>query len=587
VEVHLLSPAERIVPLTKEDERGYWSAVVDDVWPGALYRFRLDGEQERPDPASQSQPDGVHGPSQVVDTNFDWNDTNWQGVPLDQHVFYELHVGTFTQEGTFDAIIPHLTALRELGVTSIELMPVAQFPGVRNWGYDGVYPYAVQNSYGGATGLKRLVNAAHQQGLAVVLDVVYNHLGPEGNYLGDFAPYFTDCYKTPWGQAVNFDGPESDEVRRFFIDNACWWIEEFHVDGLRMDATHFIFDTSANPVLREFAEAIHGVGARLRRHVHLFPESDNNDVRWLQPAERGGFALDAQWNDDFQHAVFTMLPGAEAGAYKQDYGRFDQLVKAYEVGYVYTGEYSPYRKRRHGNDSSQEHGSKFVVFVQNHDQVGNRPRGDRICTQTDLEATKLGAAAMILSPYLPLIFMGEEHGEPRPFLYFVDHGDPQLIEAVREGRKEEFGHFMEGEEPPDPQSRETMEKCCIQHELREHGDHKALWEWHRELLRLRRELPPLAELDRKYQLVHAFEEERVLAIERTTADNDQRVLVVLGFNEDAVSLRVPEGRWSKVLDSGDSGWGGAGESLPAELGGGDLLELPRCCAAVYAMSGAS
>lgn len=573
VELHLLAPIDRFYKLEK-DERGYWHAMLDEVEPGARYLYRLDGKVEWPDPASKFQPDGVHKASQVVAAEYEWSDQDWFGIPLTQHVIYELHVGTFTKEGTFDAITEHLGALKELGVTAIELMPVAQFPGTRNWGYDGVYPYAVQNSYGGPAGLKRLVNAAHHTGLAVILDVVYNHLGPEGNYLSQFGPYFTDIYKTPWGSAINYDGPNSEEVRHFFANNACCWIEEFHLDGLRLDATHFVFDTSARPFLRYLGRRVKETADYVNRRIYLFAESDNNDVRWVQPADLGGFGMNAQWNDDFQHALITILPAVDAGAYTNDYGDFRQLVKAYEEGFVFSGEYSKYRKRRHGNSSRQIHGKRLVVFVQNHDQVGNRPLGDRICTQISHEGAKLAAGAVALAPYLPLLFMGEEYGEQAPFLYFVDHGDPALIEAVRKGRKEEFSHFMKDMEPADPQDENTMKQCVLNHELRSSGRHKALWQFHRELLRLRREIGPLTDLSKENLRVHSFENERSIVMHRR--DLEDEALVILCFSTAAVQLAVPlhGGEYVKVLDSTEEQWLGPGSGLP------DILSCESACAAI-------
>jgi len=338
----------------------------------------------------------------VVDPDFRWDDHLWEGIPLQAYVLYEIHVGTFTPEGTFDAVITHLDELKELGITAIELMPNAQFSGARNWGYDGVFPFAVQSSYGGPWGLKRLVNACHQKEVAVVLDVVYNHLGPEGNYLGDFGPYFTDRYRTPWGHAINFDGPHSDEVRRFFIENALYWITEFHIDALRIDAVHAILDFSAEHFLRELASAVNKRARSLNRRVYIIAESALNDTEVIRSRKLGGHGLDAQWNDDFHHALHTLLTKEEKGYYK-DFGRFKHLVKAFSDGFVYSGEYSPYRGRRHGNSSRHIPADRFVVFAQNHDQVGNRMRGERLSSLVSFEGLKLAAGTVILSPYIPLL----------------------------------------------------------------------------------------------------------------------------------------------------------------------------------------
>jgi malto-oligosyltrehalose trehalohydrolase len=385
VEVHLISPIDRLMPLQR-DERGYHSGVVDDVPCGADYLFRLDDDHERPDPASRWQPGGVHGPSRVVDPWFEWMDSGWPGLPLKDYIIYELHVGTFDQAGTFDGVIAHLAELKELGITAIELMPVAQFPGTRNWGYDGVYPFAVQDSYGGPAGLKRLVNAAHREGLAVVLDVVYNHLGPEGNYLGQFAPYFTDRYRTPWGAALNFDGPESDEVRRYFTENALYWIAEFHMDALRLDAVHAIRDFSAVPFLEELAEACHREAEARHRHIHVIAESDLNMARHILPRDLGGYGMDAQWSDDFHHCLHVLLTGERAGYYG-DYGEVDQMAKVWREGYAFTGEPSRYRRRRHGSSPRRNPVKQFVVCGQNHDQIGNRRLGDR-WSATDISISR-------------------------------------------------------------------------------------------------------------------------------------------------------------------------------------------------------
>ncbi|MBD3290350.1 malto-oligosyltrehalose trehalohydrolase, partial [candidate division KSB1 bacterium] len=440
VELKLKKTTERTIRMSR-DRRGYWHATVKDISVHTNYTYLLNGETERPDPASFWQPHGVHQASQVVNhKKFRWTDKEWSGISLKEMIIYELHVGTFTEKGTFKEIIPRLKRLLELGVNTIEIMPVAQFPGERNWGYDGVYPFAVQNSYGDPDSLKKLVNECHKLGLAVVLDVVYNHLGPEGNYLRDFGPYFTDKYKTPWGEAVNFDDEFSDEVRNYFIENALYWFDNYHIDALRLDAIHAIFDMSAKKFLQELAERVQQFSHdNLRKH-YLIAESDLNNSTVISPREMGGYGLDAQWADDFHHSVHTLLTGEEAGYY-QDFGETGHLIKALENAVVYTGQYSEYRKRSHGNSYRDQHASQFVVAIQNHDQVGNRMMGERLSHLISFEGLKLAAGVLLLSPYIPLIFMGEEYGESSPFLYFVSHGDPNLIKAVREGRKSEFKSF--------------------------------------------------------------------------------------------------------------------------------------------------
>jgi maltooligosyltrehalose trehalohydrolase len=563
VEVHLVFPREALFPL-KKDDRGYFSGEVEGVEPGYLYVYRLNGAQEFPDPASRFQPQGVHGPSQVVDPSFSWEDGGWHGIPLRDYVIYELHVGTFTPEGTFAAIIPYLDELKELGITAVELMPVAQFPGNRNWGYDGVYPYAVQKSYGGPEGLKKLVNACHQRGLAVVLDVVYNHLGPEGNYLANLGPYFTQRYCTPWGSAVNFDGPGSDEVRRFFIGNALSWISEYHIDSLRLDALHAIVDMSPRPFLAELADTVHRARERLNRQVFLMAESDLNDVRLLRAPELGGYGLDAHWNDDFHHAVHTLLTGEKTGYYL-DFGYLEQLAKAWREGFIYSGEYSPYRRRRHGSSSREVAAQRWVVFAQNHDQVGNRLGGDRLRHLVSLEALKLAAGTVLLSPFIPLVFMGEEYGDPAPFLYFVSHGDPELIEAVRRGRQEEFEAFNWPGEPPDPQAEETFAQASLDHKLRQEGEHKVLLEFYREALRVRRELTWLTDLGRQDREVRGYEREKLLWVRMLGERGEAVLLAHFGREELMLTLPWPEGRWRRRLDSSDSKWQGPGSQAPASI----------------------
>jgi maltooligosyltrehalose trehalohydrolase len=574
VEVHLQTPHERLVPLARR-RHGYHEAIVEGVAPGTLYRYRLDGAMERPDPASRSQPEDVHGPSQVVDTHFDWDDGSWCGIPLREYILYELHVGTFTPEGTFDAIIPHLPALKALGITAIELMPIAQFPGQRNWGYDGVYPFAVQHSYGGPQGLKRLVQACHQHGLAVVLDVVYNHLGPEGNYLADYGPYFTERYKTPWGGALNFDGPYSDEVRRFFIDNALFWVTEFRIDALRLDAVHAILDHSAQPFLQELGLTLQARAEQLNRRIYAIAESALNDTRIVRPRELGGYGLDAQWNDDFHHALRVLLTDDRNGYY-QDFGTLEHLAKAFREGFVYSGDYSEYRRRRHGNSSHAIPAQQLVVFAQNHDQVGNRMFGERLSQLISLEALKLAASAVLLSPFIPLLFMGEEYGEVAPFQFFISHLDPHLVDAVRRGRREEFADFAWQGDPPDPQDIATFQRATLQHHLRFEGHHRILLGFYQELLELRKELPALAQLSKEHMQVLGFEAEKILYVRRWCAV--QEVWMMLHFGRAPTSLQSPwsSGHWQKRLDSAEQRWGGPGSPVGSAIapGGEVTLTLP-------------
>lgn len=578
VEVRLVGPRDRRVPMQARNG-GYYYALVEGVEPGALYLYRLNDAKERPDPASRFQPQGVHGPSQVVDGTFDWQDSSWRGLPLEQYIIYELHVGTFTPEGTFEAVIPHLEELKQLGVTAIELMPVAQFPGRRNWGYDGVYPFAVQDSYGGPQGLKRLVSACHGLGLALVLDIVNNHLGPEGNYLADFGPYFTHRYRTPWGPAINFDGAHSDEVRRYFIDNALYWVTEFHVDALRLDAVHAIVDPSARPFLEELGIAVHHRARQLERNIWVIPENDRNDARLIRPREEGGLGLDAQWSDDLHHALHTLLTG-EADGYYVDFGRIEHLVKAFTEGFVYSGQYSAYRRRRHGNSSRDIPAHRFVVCAQNHDQVGNRRMGKRLSQLVTLEGLKLAAATVLLSPFVPLLFAGEEYGETSPFLYFVHHSDPSLIEAVRKGRREEFSRFAWRGEIPDPQDESTFQRCKLRRALREERHHRVLYDFYKELIRLRKGLPALACLNKDGVQAVGHESEKVLFVRRWSSDD--QIFAVFNFGEAPATLSFPvsPGPWTLRLDSSEPRWAGTGGAIPDKLSstGKVVITLgPRAC----------
>ncbi len=563
VEVHIVSPEEMIVPLARGDQ-GYHQAIVEGVVPGCLYFYRLDSEKEHPDPASRFQPQGVHGPSQILDSRFPWEEQNWLGLPLEEYIVYELHVGAFTKEGTFDAIIPYLDELKDLGVTAVELMPVGQFPGNRNWGYDGAYPFAVQDSYGGPEGLKRLVNICHQKRLAVVLDVVYNHLGPEGNYIADFGPYFTDRYQTPWGAALNFDGPHSDEVRRFFIENAIYWLTEFHIDALRLDALHAILDISSYPFSEELAVAFHEQAVRMERQAYLIAESAANDARITRPLGLGGYGLDAQWNDDFHHSLHVLLTDEQTGYY-QDFGQLQHLTKAFQEGFVYSGQYSCYRQRRHGVSSKDIPAYRFVVFAQNHDQVGNRMSGKRLSQLVSFEALKLAAGVVLLSPFIPLLFMGEEYGETAPFPYFVSHSEPELVKAVRKGRQDEFAAFQWPGELPDPQDEATFLRARLNHDLRHDEQHHILLEFYRELIRLRKETPALAYLSKDNMDVRGIEEHKLLFLRRWNGDNEVIALFNLNNNRTSATLSVPAGCWHKRLDSAVERWQGEGSVVPQRL----------------------
>ncbi len=475
----------------KPERGGYFTCQKRDVPEGQRYAFSLNGGPPRPDPTSPWQPSGAGGPSAVLlPSSFEWSEGLWKGIPREALVIYELHVGTFTPQGTFEAIIPRLKELKDLGITAIEIMPVAQFPGGRNWGYDGVFLYAVQNTYGGPHGFRRLINACHQAGMAVILDVVYNHLGPEGNHLAEFGPYFTDRYKTPWGPALNYDDRGCDGVREFVLNNVRQWIGDYRLDGLRLDAVHAIYDFSARHILREIKRVADEEAARLGRPVHIIAESDLNDIRLLDHPERGGYGLDAQWSDDFHHAVHTVLTGERDGYYS-DFGEPEQLAKVLNKTFVYDGCFSEHRGRSHGAPAGEHPGDRFVVAVQNHDQVGNRARGDRLGTLLDPAGERLAAGLLLLSPYLPLIFMGQEYGETRPFPFFCSFFDPRLVEAVRKGRREEFQSFNWRVEVPDPQGEGTFESAKLSWSWPGESPQAGLRRLYRDLLRARREWPAL------------------------------------------------------------------------------------------------
>ncbi|WP_291858144.1 malto-oligosyltrehalose trehalohydrolase [Marinilabilia sp.] len=528
------------LPLNRSSS-GYWEGHDLPLSDGDIYSFILDGEKF-PDPASLSQPQGVHGVSQVVDLNhFPWNDDNWESPQLDELIIYELHTGTFSKEGTFYGIAAQLLQLKKLGINTIEIMPVAQFPGTRNWGYDGVCLYAVQESYGGARQLQELVDKCHALGIAVILDVVYNHLGPEGNYLPKFGPYFTDQYKTPWGDAINFDDAFSDDVRHFFMENAIMWLRDFHIDGLRLDAVHAIKDLSAHHFLAELKKKIEQLNRDYNRNHFLIAECDLNDVRYINPYVKGGFNLDAQWCDEFHHALHSLVTG-ETNGYYNDFKGISTLVKSYNHGYVYDGIYSPHRKKTFGTSTENQPGHKFVVFAQNHDQIGNRMLGDRLSELVSFEMQKIIAAAYLLSPFIPMLFMGEEYGEHNPFLYFVSHSEQELLKNVREGRKKEFKDFMGTQEPPDPQSENTFRKCILTPPQKWNIQQKKLFEWYRFLIQFRKQ-----QLSRNNDARQHFRAGNLsdCLIQLTIEKEDTKLLCFQNFGKTMVSVELS----GKILTS--------------------------------------
>ena len=544
--------------------QGYFRTNIAGVNDGAQYLYQLDDQRSLPDPASRFQPQGVHGPSQTVDTSsFSWTDQEWKGFRLERSIFYELHVGTYTQEGTFNALIPHLAYLADIGITTIELMPIAQFPGSRNWGYDGVYAFAPQNSYGGPAALQRFVDAAHGHGLAVALDVVYNHLGPEGNYLSAFGPYFTDQYRTPWGQAINFDGQGSDDVRRFFIENALYWLEDYHLDALRLDAVHGIFDFSARHILAELKSSVAQLSARLGRPLHLIAETDLNDARILHDPEHGGYGLDAQWSDDFHHSVHSLLTKEDRGYYS-DFRGIKPLATTLSDGWYYQGQYSHFRQRHFGSSPKGLAASKFVAFTQNHDQIGNRAFGERLTMLVDLESLKLAAGVNLLSPFMPLLFMGEEYGETAPFQYFTSHGDPDLVEAVRRGRREEFADFGWGEEVPDPQDNQTYQRSHLDLSLKKTGKHQTLFRFYQQLIRIRQEF------NLGSAPSHTVRELGDHALLLRFNIRPRGLAILFNFDERPVTLDPQdlEGNWIARLDSAAAAWNGSDNNLESGVDSG-------------------
>jgi len=510
----VFSPDGERIPMHK-NARGHFEVDHERFVPGARYGFSLDGGPLRPDPRSHFQPEGVHGPSELTAFDaFTWTDSGFRQAPLAGAVVYELHVGTFSPEGSFDGVIPKLDYLRDLGVTHVELLPVAAFPGERGWGYDGVALFAPHAAYGGPTALRRLVDACHARGLGVILDVVYNHLGPSGNYLGQFGPYFTDRYGTPWGEAVNYDGAGSDEVRRFVCDNAEYWFRHFHVDGLRLDAVHAIFDQSALHILEQLSSEVDDLSLELERPLILIAESHLNDPRFVRPRSQGGLGLASQWSDDFHHALRSVLTG-DRDAYYSDFGEIAHLAEALQHGFAYRGQYSQHRQHSYGRSPSGLAGRHFHVFCQNHDQIGNRAIGDRLGHRVNPGQQRIAAALTLLSPYVSMLFMGEEWGSKSPFLYFTDHSEPELAEAVRQGRRREFAAFgWDPERIPDPQAQSTFAASKLVWDELSEPEHQSLLSFYRALIQLRAREPSLASDALELTRVEYDEAERWLALLR-------------------------------------------------------------------------
>jgi maltooligosyltrehalose trehalohydrolase len=560
-----------------KDERGYWTTSARNVFPGTHYYYRIDGGKEFPDPASRWQPQGVHGPSAIVDRNFDWTDNDWRGLALKDMIIYELHVGTFSPEGNFEGVINKLDYLKDLGINAIELLPVSQFPGERNWGYDIAFPFAVQHSYGGVAGLKKLVNAAHEKNMAVILDVVYNHASPEGNYLAEFGPYFTEKYKTPWGAAVNLDDAWCYGMRQYILQNTNMWLEEFHIDALRMDAVHALFDTSAQHIVYEIKKNASVLESRTGRRKVIIAEFDLNDPRHITPAESGGYGLDGQWNDEFHHAVHSLITG-ERNGYYEDFGTIDHLERAFRDTYVYTGQYSVQRKKEFGIAVTNAL-NQFVVFGQNHDQVGNRAVGDRLTSTLSFEQLKLVAATFLLSPYIPLLFMGEEYGETNPFQYFSDHSSTDLVEIVRKGRKEEFKAFGWQQEPPDPFSIDTFNNSKLSWKIAGDEQRQCLHRFYKYLIRFRKEHKAYRSYERASLFVYPSKERKLLAFEKI--DVGANILVVLNYNNQPEEFSATRFEGKLLFDSSSSEWMGENSRTKSIISEADKIIINPYSAVVF------
>lgn len=545
-------------PMACEDG-GWWTAEVAEANPGTDYGFRLDGGAVVPDPRSCYQPHGVHGLSRLIDHSaFQWSDKFWQAKPLSSAVIYELHLGTFTGSGTFRAIIDKLDYLAELGITHIELMPVNEFSGSWGWGYDGVSIYAPHHEYGSPDDLKALVNACHQKGLAVLLDVVYNHFGPTGNYLSLFGPYFTDTYATPWGEAVNLDDRHSSEPRQYFVDNALMWLRDYHFDGLRLDAVHALQDHSAIHFLEELSTEVDALSAHLGRYLVLIAESDLNDPRLVRSRDAHGFGLDAQWSDDFHHALHSMLTGETTGYY-EDFGTFKELATAFKEVFVYSGDYSEHRQRKHGRRATGLSGHHFLAYSQNHDQVGNRATGERLSQTISPGAQKIAATLVLCSPFVPMLFMGEEFSASTPFQYFTHHDDEQLGHSVSEGRRNEFSAF--GWNPvdvPDPQNQETFQRSKLKWDEVSCGMHAEMLEWYKKLIQLRKRICSLTngQLD---QVSSCYsEKDGWFVLTRS------EVLVACNFSQQRQEVPVSQGLEQLLVSDPDCKLGEGAIQMPGE-----------------------
>ncbi|WP_159522737.1 malto-oligosyltrehalose trehalohydrolase [Sunxiuqinia indica] len=579
--VRLLAESPKLEITMNKEEFGYWSLIVSGIDAGTRYRYELDGNNSFPDPASLSQPDGVHEASEVIDIHdFEWTDDEWVNIPLDRMIQYELHTGTFSAEGTFEGVIARLDYLKNLGVNTIELLPVAQFSGFRNWGYDGVYPFAVHDGYGGAKELMKLVNTCHQKGIAVILDVVYNHFGPEGNYVSNFGDYFSGKYSTPWGEPLNFDDTNSDEVKNYFLQNALMWCRDFHIDGLRLDAVHAIYDFSAEHIMKQLAGKLDELSQQTEKPYYLIAESNLNDVRYISSHSKGGYGLNGQWSDDFHHAIHALATNETRGYY-EDFGTPEQLSKAIKQAFVFDGLYSKYRKKTYGNSTKNNSGEQFVIFSQNHDQVGNRKHGERLISLSSFEMAKLVAGCMFVSPNVPMLFMGEEYGERNPFYYFVSHLDEELNRLVNEGRKEEFKTFFDDKgEAVNPASEEAFERSKLSWGIQKNPEYQSMYNYYKKLIELRKNHPVLQVPDKDKLTI--TENGKGFTLHRW--QGDRQILAFMNFDQNDTELEVPfnqSGNMDKILDSTSTNWNGKGETSPQKIIAGETIKVAKEAILIY------
>lgn len=572
ISLEIMHPENRLIDLEKRDN-GYYVMNDADLGAGTRYFYKLNDKVSRPDPASRYQPEGVHGPSQVVShTGYKWNDVEWSGMPVEKYIIYEMHAGTFTKEGTFDAAGKKIEYLKDFGITAVEIMPVAQFPGERNWGYDGAYPFAVQNSYGGPDGLKKFIDLCHCSQLAVILDVVYNHFGPEGAYVNEFGYYFTHKYSTPWGNAINYDDAWSDGVRNYFIENALYWFNDYHIDALRLDAIHGIYDFGAKHILKEIAENTEKYSLQSGIQRYLIAESDLNDVRVISPFELNGFGLDAQWNDDFHHSMISFVSG-ERKSYYGDFGSIQHIEKTFRDGFVYDWKYSIDRKRYHGSSSAHISGKQLVVCLQNHDQVGNRVLGERISHLISFEPLKLIVGAMMISPYIPLLFMGEEFAAETPFMYFIHHSDKDLIDAVRRGRAKEFSELHGNITGSDPQDPAVFENCKLQWGNLQKKQNQCVYNYYKLLIKIKKDIPALSRLNKNDMEVCLNESQQVFIVERKF--NESGITAIMNFSSESVKLTGCDNSITgkKIIDSSEEIWLGKGSGMPLYFEKHEMINL--------------